>query len=389
MTLTRSLKIGIPIFLVAINMRAGLILIGPLLPIIKEEYDLTVFMESILGAAPLICFSLSALFMSRLIRKTDTNRIITYAITLVAASLFLRTIYDLPALLIFSITLGIAVAILNFMLPIWVRENNTGNAGLLTGTYAAIMGIFSAVALAITVPLATMTSFTWRFSMAPWFVVAVFTAILWWFKIRNTKPIVSNEAMPNFWKSPILRNKKAWSLTLFFGMLNMIHYASAVWMPTILLEKGFRLVDTGFLVAIATLIGSLLSLAVPHFASRGKDFRWVLFGFSTVLALSYIAVALDSGPRLWLWVILCNIGVYVTFALALFLVVFNGSNDDNTKNLSIMMQSVGYLLATTAPIILGGLFVFTGSWGISLFFLVALAGLQMIVSFKTGNSEKI
>jgi CP family cyanate transporter-like MFS transporter len=389
MTLTRSLKVGIPIFLVAVNMRAGLILIGPLLPIIKEEYGLSVFMESILGAAPLICFSLSALFMSRLIRKADTNRIITYAITLVALSLILRTIYNIPALLFFSITLGIAVAILNFMLPIWVRENNTGNAGLITGTYAAIMGIFSAVALAVTVPLATMTSFTWRFSMVPWFIVAAVTSVLWWVKIRNSKPNITNEQMPNFWKSPILRSRKAWSLTLFFGMLNMIHYASAVWMPTILVEKGMRLVDTGFLVALATVIGSLLSLAVPHFASRGKDFRLVLFGFSGVLALSYIAVAVDSGPRLWLWVVLCNVGVYVTFALALFLVIFNGSNDDNTKNLSIMMQSVGYLLATTAPIVLGGLFVLTGSWSISLFFLVALAALQMIFSFKTGDSEKV
>jgi CP family cyanate transporter-like MFS transporter len=51
----------------------------------------------------------------------------------------------------------------------------------------------------------------------------------------------------------------------------MIHYASATWLPTILLTKGFDLVDAGLLVAAATLIASLLSLAVPHFAAKRKD----------------------------------------------------------------------------------------------------------------------
>lgn len=389
MSVIQSLKAGVPIFLVAVNMRAGLILIGPLLPILQQQYGIGVITEAILGAAPLLCFAFSALFMARLIRWADTNRIITFAVTLITASLILRTLFDLPSLLIFSITLGIAVAVLNYMLPVWVRENNTGNPGLVTGTYAAIMGIFSAVALAITVPLAEATSLSWRLSMLPWFIIGLAATILWWTKFRGRKLPKSTEVIPSFWRSSILHNKKAWALTLFFGMLNMIHYASAIWMPTILVSKGMRLVDTGFLVAVATLVGSLLSLSVPHFAARGKDFRLPLIGFSLVLAISYIAIALSTGPILWLWVILANIGVYVTFALALFLVIHQGSNDETTKNLSIMMQSFGYLLATTAPILLGVAFLITGNWGTALFILVGLAALQILLSFKTGDKEKI
>lgn len=384
-----ALLVGVPIFLIAVNMRAGLILIGPLLPILKEEYGIGVLTEAVLGAAPLICFALSALFMARLSRIADTNRIITYAVSLLTASLVLRTVADLPSLLVFSITLGIAVAVLNYMLPVWVRENNQGNAGLLTGTYAAIMGTFSAVSLAITVPLAEATSLSWRLSMLPWFVVGLLAATLWWAKYRGARLPATHEPLPSFWRSPILHNRKAWALTLFFGMLNMIHYASAIWMPTILVSKGMRLIDTGFLVAIATLLGSLLSLSVPHFASRAKDFRATLVGFSLLLALAYVAIAISSGPILWLWVILANVGVYVTFALALYLVVHHASNDDTTKNLSIMMQSFGYLLATTAPILLGVAYLLTGNWGTSLLVLVALAGFQIVLSFKTGDQEAI
>ena len=118
-----TLRAGLPIFAISSNMRAGLILIGPLLPIIKAEYGISVFQESILAAAPLLCFSLSAIFMGAINKFGNTNRIISYAVTLLTLSLFLRTTFGVASLLIFSITLGIAVAILNFMLPVWVKEN--------------------------------------------------------------------------------------------------------------------------------------------------------------------------------------------------------------------------------------------------------------------------
>jgi len=378
-----------PIFIVSINMRAGLILIGPLLPILHHEYGISVFTASILAAAPIICFSITALFMSRIIKIANTNRIITLAITLLTGSLFFRTTFGIASILIFSITLGISVAILNYMLPVWVRENNDGDAGLLTGTYAAIMGSFSAIALAITVPLANLTSLSWRISMAPWFVIGLITTIWWWAKTPHSKVESTKEQSPNFWKSPLLRNKKAWSLTIFFGLLNMIHYASATWLPTVLVSKGMPLVQTGYLVALATLLGSLLSLSVPHYASRGKDFRTVLVLFSLLITFAYLAIAFDTGVRLWFWVILYNIGMYVTFSISLFLVVFKGSSNENTQTLSIMMQSVGYLMATMSPIILGGLYTWTNNWKLSLLFPVALACIQIFVGLKAGSNEKI
>jgi CP family cyanate transporter-like MFS transporter len=385
----KTIKTGIPIFIVAVNMRAGLILIGPLLPILQREYGISVFTESILAAAPLLCFSLTALFMGRIINLADTNRIIAVAVSLLTASLFLRTTFGIVSILLFSITLGIAVAVLNFMLPVWVRENHSGNAGLLTGTYAAIMASFAAVALAITVPLSELTSLSWRLSMAPWLAVGIVSTIWWWLKIPRSSIKIAPQPVPNFWKSPLLRNKKAWSLTLFFGILNMIHYASATWLPTALVSKGMPLVETGYLVAVSTIVAALLSLFVPHFASRGKDFRAILVTFSILIGLAYLAIASDTGPRLWLWVILYNLGLYVTFSLSLYLVVFKASNDEDTKTLSIMVQCIGYFMATTSPIILGLLFTLTDSWQSALLFPVGLAVIQIFIGLKAGSSEKI
>jgi CP family cyanate transporter-like MFS transporter len=384
-----TFKQGLPIFAISSNMRAGLILIGPLLPILKAEYGISVFTESILAATPLLCFSLSAILMRSISRLGNTNRIISYAITVLTLSLFLRTTFNIASILIFSISLGISVAVLNYMLPVWVKENNTGNAGLLTGIYATVMGSCAAISLAITAPLAGLTSYSWRLAMLPWFIIGALTAAWWWIKIPSSSTTEVVESTESFWANPLFKSRAAWSITLFFGLLNMIHYASATWLPTILLTKGFTLNRAGVLVALATLIGSLLSLAVPHYASKQKDFRLVLVIFSIFLAVSYFAISVDSGARLWLWVILGNIGVYVTFSTALFLVVFRAADATKTKSLSIMMQSVGYIMATVSPIALGRLFDITGNWNRALYFIIVLAALQVIVALKAGSREKI
>lgn len=197
------------------------------------------------------------------------------------------------------------------------------------------------------------------------------------------------ESEGSFWSNPLFKNKTAWAITLFFGFLNMIHYASATWLPTILLSKDFTLNQASATVAVATLVGSLLSLAVPHYASRSNDLRAVLMLFSLMLALSYLAISMDTGWRLVLWVITANIGVYVTFSLALFLVIFRGADAEKTKSLSIMMQSIGYLLATTSPLILGFIFGATDNWNTSLLFLVGLSILQVGIATTAGRREKI
>jgi CP family cyanate transporter-like MFS transporter len=54
-----------------------------------------------------------------------------------------------------------------------------------------------------------------------------------------------------------------------------------------------------------------------------------------------------------------------------------------------MMQSVGYIMATTSPIILGRLFDLTENWNRALYFIIALAGIQVLVALKAGSNEKV
>ena len=48
-----------------------------------------------------------------------------------------------------SLTIGITIAILNFSLPVWVKENVSGHSGLITGIYITLMGGFANIAILI------------------------------------------------------------------------------------------------------------------------------------------------------------------------------------------------------------------------------------------------
>jgi CP family cyanate transporter-like MFS transporter len=48
MTNREAIRVGLPIFITAINMRAGLTIMSPLYPILKEQYQLSSFQLSFL-----------------------------------------------------------------------------------------------------------------------------------------------------------------------------------------------------------------------------------------------------------------------------------------------------------------------------------------------------
>lgn len=384
-----TLKIGLPIFLAAVNMRAGLVVINPLLPILKDEYHLSTFVQSLFSAIPLICFASTAIIMRYINRLGDTNRVITVALGVLAFSLFMRATFGIPTLLLFSISMGIAIATLNYMLPVWLKENGGNKSGLLTGTYVAIMGTCVSISLAIAVPLAHATSIGWRLSMVPWIITGTLAAIWWFIKMPHKSHNDNYQAAPHFFANPLLKNKSAWAITLFFGLISMVFYATSTWGPTILVSKGFTLTHSAWIVSISNLIGSVLGIFIPHYVSKKSDMRAALVFLSALIALSFLGVGLDHGNRIIIWMILANIGMAICFPLSLLLAVLRGSDPVQTRLLSIMMQSVGYLMAAVSPTIMGAIFDTSSSWPVALMFVVVLGVLQALISWEVGKSKKI
>ena len=388
MTNREAIRVGLPIFITAINMRAGLTIMSPLYPILKEQYNLSSFQLSFLTSLSVLCFAGSAFLMPLVGKIGGTNRVIAWTLTVLSAAIFLRTVGNVPMLFTSSVTVGIAIAVLNFSLPVWVKENAPEHSGLLTGIYITIMGTFAAISVAVAVPLAQATSWGWRLSMIPWLVIGVISSSWWLLRISKSKESGHMEVSSKF-HTALFRKPGAWSIAIFFGLQSMLFYGTATWLPTILVSKGYTLSHAGLAVSITGLLGSLVGIAAPHYASKLKNIRTLLLLLGIMISASFAAVILDSGWRLVIWLLISNIGLSITFPLSLLLTVTRSIEAGETRSLSIMAQSIGYLMAAFAPGIVGAIFDSTLSWNTALLVPVVLGLFLAGVGYFAGKPEKI
>jgi CP family cyanate transporter-like MFS transporter len=295
---------------------------------------------------------------------------------------------NLPMLFFSSLTVGVSIAILNFSLPVWVKENAPEHSGLLTGIYITIMGSFAALSTAVAVPLAHATSWGWRFSMVPWVVIGVISSAWWLLRITRTPEPVQLQVSSTF-HSILLKSSGAWSIAIFFGLQSMLFYGTATWLPTILVSKGYSLTHAGLAVSLTGFAGSLIGIVAPHYSSKLKNIRTLLFLLGLMISLSFAALIFDSGSRLIIWLLISNIGLSITVPLSLLLTVTRSANAAETRSLSIMAQSIGYLMAAFAPGIVGAIFDLTLSWSWALVVPVVLGIALGIIGYSAGKPEKI
>jgi CP family cyanate transporter-like MFS transporter len=117
--------------------------------------------------------------------------------------------------------------------------------------------------------------------------------------------------------------------------------------------------------------------------------RWALVGVSLFTAAGLLGVSLDHGLREILWMTIAMTGMAIVFPLSLLLAVLKSGDAQQTRLLSIMMQSIGYVMAAFSPTILGKLFDLSGSWSKAMLFIVGLAAIQSFISFDVGKPTKI
>jgi CP family cyanate transporter-like MFS transporter len=193
----------------------------------------------------------------------------------------------------------------------------------------------------------------------------------------------------HFWHHPVFKSPIAWALTFFFGIQSVVFYSTATWMPTILTGKGFNLSGAGVVVSITGMIGSAVGVIGPNFAAKRHDLRLILVGVSLLSTFSYGMCIPSHGPWMYLWLALGNIGLSLSFPLALMLTVLKGSSALVTKNLSIMMQAFGYFLAALGPGFVGFLHDSFHAWGAGLAGVVLLSVIQVLLGLVIGKPGQI
>lgn len=375
------------VILVAINLRPAVTSVAPLLGDIRDELGTSATWAGLLTTMPGLCFAAAGLTAPRLARRFGLGRVISMALVVLTAGLAIRAL-DGPHVVIGATLLACAgIALINVLIPVVIKGSFPTRVGLMTGIYTAALQGGGALGSAVTPGLEEPLG-GWRSALAAWAVVALIALIAWLPASRRHRGSWAASTAPTGEGRSLLRNKLAWTVTLFFGCQAFMAYIVMGWLPQIFIDNGVGKVEAGLMVGVVSLIGVPVALIISPLAARSANQSgWIValgvLGFGGAVGL---LVAPAAAP--WVWSVLIGVGMSA-FSLALTVIALRARNAEDTAQLSGMAQGFGYLFAGTGPFLFGLLHDVTDGWTIPFAMFLAVYVVQIIAGAAAGRSRYV
>lgn len=367
-----GIGIFVAIVLMAINLRTVVVSLPPVVEDIRSDLGLSGAVGGLLTTLPVLCFGLLAPLAPRLARRIPIERLVVACGLLTAGAAALRGAGGVAPLFAGSLLAGAGVALAQAVLPMFVRTRFPAQAGSLMGAFTMSLTLGGTIAAGATVPLERLLDVGWPSGLALWALPALLATLLWLPPALGRGTIVSGEA-----PAALLRRPLAWAVALYFGVQAATFYAGLAWLPSILRDAGYDAGEAGWLLALSALPSLLPAFVVPVLAARRSRQTGLLAGFVALVLVALIGLLAAPGAAV-LWMVVLGLGQGGTLGLGMIFPVLRGGDAATVAALTGMTLCVGYLLAATAPTLLGVVHDLSGGWTWPLVLLCAIAALQLV-----------
>ena len=364
------------LFFLGVCMRMPITAIPSVIKDIAQTFNVETTSLGILTTIPLLCFGLLSSVVSALAQRIGNELTIELAMILMFIGSYLR-ILNFSSLMIGTILVGAAITCINVLLPAIISDKLPNQIGSVTGMYNVAMTLFAAIGAYAITPITHTTS--WQTAVIIISIVALIAAIIWVpnlrYNQRATNESNSTDRGTNMWK-----NANAWWLLLFFGGQCFVFYSIVAWLPTIAMDAGLSSDNASLVAGLLQLLSMPFAFAIPVIATKMKNRQPIMLFAGTISLIGtgmmffpvnslvyYIFVALFLGA-----------GTTTTFVLAMTLFGLKTKSSTDTRSLSGMVQSVGYLISALGPIVVGNLYSQTHNWFASLI-VIAIAAIFFTV----------
>ena len=145
--------LALGIFLAALNMRAPVIAVPPLLDTIRVDTGLSSSVAGLIITLPMVCFALFSLGAPQLARRAGLDWAVIGAMVLVAVGSLLRTASPVAALFTGTVVIGAGIAIGNVLVPALIKRDFPHSTGVMMAVYGLGMSIGGTLAAALVVPV--------------------------------------------------------------------------------------------------------------------------------------------------------------------------------------------------------------------------------------------
>ena len=372
-----------------LNLRTAITSLPPLFPDLQTQLHLSTATLSLLAATPVICFGVVSAFTAWLNRRYGEEMILLVALVLLTAGLLLRGVA--PGVMLFPGTAlaASAIAVLNVLLSSMAKRRWPERAGLLIGIYLTTLSAGAILSSLLSVPLYDRSGSV-QLALGVWAVPAALAVLLWLPQLRyrtvGLAPAAADGTVaPARAGVKVYRYALTWQVTAFMGLQSLLYYAALSWLPTIFQDRGESAVTAGNLLALMGVGNLATSLLVPVLAHRRPSQRGLvvpsLIGTAAGLAGSLWA-PLGSAP---FWVLVLGVSQGSCLGLAIFFMLARAPDAGVAASLSAFAQSVGYLVASVGPLVVGLLHSATGSWNLPVVLLLVLCAAELATGLLAGR----
>jgi CP family cyanate transporter-like MFS transporter len=407
------------ILALAANMRTAITSLPPLFPQLHGTLHLSTAGQAVLAAIPVLCFGVFSGSGAPLARRFGEERVLGAALVALAAGLLVRA--AAPGALLFpgTIIAGGSIALLNVLTPSLVKRRQPQRAGLLIGLYLLSLSAGAVVASEIAVPIFQGTgggAGSIRLTLGLWAVPALLAAAVWSPQLRfRTLPLNALGDSPPEPPGPaggpaaapaagaastqvpaarppaaaLRRSALAWQVTAFMGLQSLSYYATLSWFPTLFQDRGASAVHAGTLLAIMGAGNAVTALGVPALAHRLKDQRLLSAVWMVVTAVGLAGSAFAPLGAAAAFMLLLGFGQGASLGLGIFYTVARAPDPVTSASLSGFAQSLGYLVASAGPLLLGFLHNVTGGWDIPVWVLLGVVALQLVSGWLAGRDAVV
>lgn len=376
------------IILIGVSLRTPFTVLPIILGNISQGLEVEVSSLGVLTSLPLLMFTLFSPFSTRLAQKIGLEHLFTYSLFFLTIGSLIRLI-NLPLLYLGTLMVGASVAVINVLLPSLIQANQPKKIGFLTTLYVTSMGIATALASYLAVPITQASS--WKGLILLLTLLCLATFLVWLPNHRYNHRLAPQTKQKSQIK--VMRNKQVWAIIIFSGFQSLIFYTAMTWLPTMSIHAGLSSHEAGLLTSILSLISIPFSMTIPSLttslSTRNRQLMLTLVSLAGVVGISMLFFPINNFIY-WLAIHLL-IGT-ATSALFPYLMVnfsLKTSAPEKTAQLSGLSQTGGYILAAFGPTLFGYSFDLFHSWVPAVASLLLIDILMTVALFTVDRADKI
>ena len=369
--------------LLATNMRAPIVALGSIAPVVKDALDISEFQIGWLGAVPMLSFAVGALISPAIGKRFGLENTLIAMIGLLTVGMVIRTaIPTWSGFLIGTLLLTLAIGFANTLAAPVIKQRTPQHIPLITGLFSLTMTTAAGIVAGVVLPLSEQVG--WQWALGGWTILGVFAFVIWLFlRVRLGSsnhqaviPAALGSSEISMWRTTF-----AWQIAIFMGLQSLLFYTVASFLPSIWVSKGLSAVSAGQMGSVFQFMAPVSILSLTWLVNRGRPIQ-ALAVFAAVLnVVGILGVSYLSTDLAWLWSGMMGMGCSAIFTLSMMLFSMRTYTTNQASELSGMAQAVGYIIAFFGPLGTGWLHETTGSWSVPLFIMLILMIVNVVIAW--------